>query len=95
MTQPWDRDGGAPAEGQLRQGGRTLLLALYTVLRSLKMYPIENATVQKALDDLDLSARALLQTEVELEIRSAGDFLFVNAHDADVEHEKLRRTRGC
>jgi HD-GYP domain-containing protein (c-di-GMP phosphodiesterase class II) len=74
-----------PPEGQLRQGGRSLLLALYTALRSLKLYPLENTTVQKALDDLDSSARALLQTEVELEIRLAGDFLFVNATRLRVE----------
>ena len=55
------RPGQSAPEGQLRQGGRSLLLALYTALRSLKMYPVENATVQKALDDLDVSARALLQ----------------------------------
>ena len=43
---------GAARRAQLRQGGRALLLALYTALRSLKLYPVENATVQKALDDL-------------------------------------------
>jgi HD-GYP domain-containing protein (c-di-GMP phosphodiesterase class II) len=85
MTQPWDGESPKQPEGQLRQGGRSLLLALYTVLRSLKMYPVENATVQKALDDLDGSARALLHTEKELEIRTAGDFLFVNATRLRVE----------
>ncbi|MGH2709130.1 MAG: HD-GYP domain-containing protein, partial [Actinomycetota bacterium] len=63
----------------LRQGGRALLLALYTALRSLKLYPVENATVQKALDDLDATTRALLAVESDLEIRLAGDFIFVNA----------------
>ena len=86
MTQPAEGTGGGSApEGQLRQGGRSLLLALYTGLRSLKIYPLENATVQKSLDDLDASARALLQTEVELEIRMAGDFLFVNGTRLRVE----------
>src|SRR3954470_4477064 len=66
-------------DGQLRQGGRSLLLALYTALRSLKLYPLENATVQKALADLDSTSRTLLQTEIELEIRMAGDFIFVNS----------------
>jgi HD-GYP domain-containing protein (c-di-GMP phosphodiesterase class II) len=66
-------------DGQLRQGGRSLLLALYTALRSLKLYPLENATVQKALADLDAVSRSLLQTEIELEIRLAGDFIFVNS----------------
>ena len=85
MTQPAEMDSGRAPEGQLRQGGRSLLLALYAALRSLKMYPLENATVQKALEDLDESARALLQTEIELEIRMAGDFLFVNATRLRVE----------
>ena len=66
-------------DGQLRQGGRSLLLALYTALRSLKLYPLENATVQKSLSDLDTTARSLLQSEIELEIRIAGDFIFVNS----------------
>src|SRR3954447_9421527 len=79
MTQPWSGEVERPAEGQLRQGGRQLLLELYTALRSLKLYPVENATVQKALDDLNRSTGALLETEGEIEIRLAGDFIFVNA----------------
>ena len=84
MTLPAEAGGGR-AEGQLRQGGRSLLLALYAALRSLKIYPVENATVQKSLDDLHASAQALLQAEVELEIRTAGDFIFVNATRLRVE----------
>ena len=34
--------------------------------------------MQKALDDLDGHRGALLETEAELEIRLAGDFIFVN-----------------
>ena len=67
------------ADGQLRQGGRAFLLDLYAALRSLKLYPVENATVQKALDDLDNAGRSLLAVEAELELRLAGDFIFVNA----------------
>ena len=80
MSSPVELDTGAQGDdGQLRQGGRSLLLALYTALRSLKLYPLENATVQKALTDLDATSRALLQSEIELEIRLAGDFIFVNS----------------
>ena len=85
MNRPEGAGERSAPEGQLRQAGRSLLLSLYTALRSLKIYPLENATVQKALDDLDPSARALLQTEVELEIRMAGDFLFVNGTRLRVE----------
>ena len=56
MTHPQEAarapDGGAAQEARLRQAGRGLLLELYAALRSLKLYPVENATVQKALDDL-------------------------------------------
>ncbi len=68
---------GAP-DGALRQGGRGLLLAIYTALRSLKLYPVENATVQKSLDDLEAAAEALVASESDVEIRLAGDFIFVN-----------------
>ena len=78
MSAPADSTPRAP-EGQLRHGGRALLLAIYTALRSLKLYPVENATVQKALDDLETAARALLAVESDLELRLAGDFIFVNA----------------
>jgi HD-GYP domain-containing protein (c-di-GMP phosphodiesterase class II) len=80
MSNPPEMEIHAPGDdGQLRQGGRSLLLALYTAVRSLKLYPLENATVQKALTDLDTTARSLLQSEIELEIRLAGDFIFVNS----------------
>jgi HD-GYP domain-containing protein (c-di-GMP phosphodiesterase class II) len=79
VIQPARADPRPAAEGQLRQGGRALLLDFYTALRSLKLYPVENATVQKALDDLDKTTGALLTIESDLEIRLAGDFIFVNA----------------
>ncbi len=66
-------------EGFLRQGGRGLLLSLYAALRSLKLYPVENETVQNALDELMVSSRKLLDVEGEIEVRMAGDFLFVNS----------------
>jgi hypothetical protein len=79
VTIPAEQAPSSASEGRLRQGGRALLLALYTALRSLKLYPVENATVQKALDDLHAAARALVAIEADLEIRLAGDFIFVNS----------------
>jgi HD-GYP domain-containing protein (c-di-GMP phosphodiesterase class II) len=73
--------GGRPGsgdEGFIRHAGRGFLLTFYAALRALKLYPVENATVQKALDELQSSANALLKGEPELELRLAGDFLFVN-----------------
>jgi HD-GYP domain-containing protein (c-di-GMP phosphodiesterase class II) len=79
VTLPAEPARAGASEGRLRQGGRQLLLTLYTALRSLKLYPVENATVQKALEDLDATARALVAVESDLELRMAGDFIFVNA----------------
>lgn len=62
----------------LRSGGRGFLLAFYAALRSLKIYPLENATAQRSLDDLLASARALLDRELAIEVRLSGDFIFVN-----------------
>ena len=62
-----------------RQQGADFLLAFYAALRSLKLYPVENKQVQQALHELQAAAVARLQSEDELEIRIASEFLFVNA----------------
>jgi HD-GYP domain-containing protein (c-di-GMP phosphodiesterase class II) len=76
VTHPFD---GSPQEGLLRSGGRGLLLTLYAALRSLKLYPLENTAVQRALDDLTHAADQLLEREAEIEVRLSGDFIFVNS----------------
>src|SRR6266700_4162318 len=66
-------------DGFLRHAGRDFLVVLYTAFRSLKLYPIENAQVQKALDDLAATTKQLLDVERELEVRIQGEFIFVNS----------------
>ena len=66
-------------DGRVRQGGRQFLLNLYAAMRSLKLYPVENEQVQRALDELHQSARALLEVEDQLEVRISGEFIFVNS----------------
>jgi HD-GYP domain-containing protein (c-di-GMP phosphodiesterase class II) len=63
----------------IRGAGRAFLVTLYTALRSLKLYPLENAQVQKSLDDLAASVREILEREHEIELRVTGEFIFVNA----------------
>ncbi|HEV8355528.1 MAG TPA: HD domain-containing phosphohydrolase [Gemmatimonadales bacterium] len=65
-------------EGFIRQAGRGFLLTFYAALRALKLYPVENTAVQRALDEVHAAAGALLAAESELELRLAGDFLFIN-----------------
>jgi len=62
----------------MRTAGRSFLLAMYAALRSLKLYPIENATAQKSLDDLQAAAQGILGPQGEIELRLSGDFIFVN-----------------
>ena len=69
----------ATTEGLLRQAGRDFLVSLYAALRSFKLYPIENEQVQRSLNDLIARSKAILDTEQELEVRVAAEFLFVNA----------------
>jgi HD-GYP domain-containing protein (c-di-GMP phosphodiesterase class II) len=66
-------------DGFLRHAGREFLVVFYTSLRSLKLYPVENAQVQKALDDLYAAARHVLDVEPELELRLQGEFIYVNS----------------
>src|SRR5438067_11349513 len=66
-------------DGFLRHAGREFLVVLYTSFRSLKLYPIENAQVQKALDDLAATTKHLLDVEKELELRLQGEFRVANS----------------
>lgn len=62
----------------LRQAGRALLVSIHGAQRALKLYPVENATVQRALDELYATAMSLLQLEGHIEVRLTGDFIFIN-----------------
>ncbi|HUK20178.1 MAG TPA: HD domain-containing phosphohydrolase [Gemmatimonadales bacterium] len=66
-------------DGFLRHAGRDFLVVLYTSFRSLKLYPLENAQVQKALDELAATTKHLLAVEREIELRIQGEFMFVNS----------------
>jgi HD-GYP domain-containing protein (c-di-GMP phosphodiesterase class II) len=69
----------APADERgLQRAGRELLFALYASLRVLKMYPLENQTVQNALAELDSAVRQIVATEGSVSVRYVGDFVFLN-----------------
>ena len=58
--------------------GRRLLTTLYGALRALKIYPLENDTVQQALTELHQTAVAIIRIEEGLELRVVGEFFFLN-----------------
>jgi HD-GYP domain-containing protein (c-di-GMP phosphodiesterase class II) len=66
-------------DGFLRHAGREFLVVLYTAFRSLKLYPLENNQVQRALDDLWATTKHLLDVEKEIEMRLQSEFIFVNS----------------
>jgi len=61
-----------------QEEGRMALSRFYTVTRSLKLYPLENSTVQQAIDDLHDLIERLTAEQGAVELRIVGDFFFYN-----------------
>ncbi len=68
----------AAEDSVLRQAGRSLLVSIHAAQRALKLYPLENVAVQRALDDLVGHSVGLLRLEGTVEVRLSGDFIFIN-----------------
>ena len=65
-------------DAYIRRSGRGFIISLYAALRAIRLYPLENAAVQNAVEDLAQVAGALVEHERELEKRGCGEFVFVN-----------------
>ncbi len=66
------------SETVLQPLGRALITGLYATAKVMRVYPLENATVQHAMDELDRVIRRILEREGVIEVRLVGDFLFLN-----------------
>ncbi len=62
----------------LSSEGRKVLATVYATMRSLRLYPLENQVVQRALAEVDAATRVVLNREGRLQFRLAGDFIFFN-----------------
>jgi HD-GYP domain-containing protein (c-di-GMP phosphodiesterase class II) len=69
----------AGSDAFVRKAGRQFINAFYGAVRAIKLYPIENAAVQRALDDLAAASRTILDSEKELEFRASGEYIFINS----------------
>ena len=69
---------GSADESSVRRAGRQLVLSAYGALRAVKLYPVENVAVQKALAEITAQSRDFAKSEGDLELRISGEFLFVN-----------------
>ena len=64
--------------GNLQEVGGKLLTAFYVVLRSMRLYPVENVQVQQAINDLQAQMITFLEAEGTFELHNSGDFFFLN-----------------
>lgn len=62
----------------MRALGRAFVLAFCGALRNVRMYPAENPVVQRSLQELTVLSTELVGDDDELELRIAGEFLFIN-----------------
>jgi len=74
LSQPNERAQAA----KLQRDGKHFLASLYALLRALKFYPIENETVQTALDELHNFTLEIIPGEGSIELRVVGEFFFFN-----------------
>lgn len=67
-----------PERLNLQEEGRNVLTAFYGALSTLRLYPLENAAVQQALDELHGLVDNMVTVEGGAEVRVVGDFFFLN-----------------
>ncbi len=66
------------AELNLQEEGKRVLTAFYGAMSALKLYPVENETVQQALTELQSVVERVVTAEGGAEVRVVGDFFFLN-----------------
>jgi HD-GYP domain-containing protein (c-di-GMP phosphodiesterase class II) len=67
------------ADSFIRRAGRQYITSMYAALRAIRLYPVENEAVQKALDELQSRAVEILAEDGELEFRASRELIFINA----------------
>jgi HD-GYP domain-containing protein (c-di-GMP phosphodiesterase class II) len=67
-----------PSPLNYQEEGRRLLTSFYGALSALRLYPVENETVQVALSDLHSLVEGVVNIDGGAEVRVVGDFFFLN-----------------
>ena len=57
---------------------RGFVVAFHAAVRAVRLYPVENSAVQKALQELSVHAERVMLTDNGCELRRVGDYVFVN-----------------
>ena len=66
------------SDPNVQRTARAMVVALHSAVRAIRLYPVENQAVQKALSELSLATARLTQLQEGCELRRVGDYLFVN-----------------
>jgi HD-GYP domain-containing protein (c-di-GMP phosphodiesterase class II) len=67
-----------PSALNYQEEGRRLLTSFYGALSALKLYPVENETVQQALSELHALVERVVNVDGGAEVRVVGEFFFLN-----------------
>lgn len=65
-------------EPQAQRTARGFVVALHGAVRAVRLYPIENSAVQKAIAELVSAAERVEVADGQCRLRRIGDYLFVN-----------------
>jgi HD-GYP domain-containing protein (c-di-GMP phosphodiesterase class II) len=66
------------SENHLQPLGRALVTTLNASAQSLRLYPVENATVQNVVEELRKIIARVHEREAVFDLRLVGDFIFLN-----------------
>ncbi len=80
--------------GDIKRLGRLYVLAFFQAMRSVKLYPVENAAVQKAVLDLAAVTTEILRVAQEIDLRLSGDALFMNGSQLRLEADNFAAFKG-
>ncbi len=57
---------------------RGFVVAFHAAVRAVRLYPVENTAVQKALQELSVQSERVMNADNGCELRGVGDYVFVN-----------------
>ncbi len=78
MTDPAASQAGGVGNSSSQKAARSLVVALNSAIGAVRLYPVENTAVQRAIAELGNAAEQVREREGSCALRRVGDFLFVN-----------------
>ena len=70
--------GDQSSDPQAQRICRGFVVTLHAAVRAVRLYPVENSAVQKAITELESAAERVEAADGQCRVRRVGDYLFVN-----------------